>query len=129
MPTTWIVSANAGHATIFAQPNATAELQRVEDLDNPPARMRDGDIETGDLGNRSASNSLHGVGLGPSQPSGYQPNQSPVEHETENLARRLVGYLEKAHQQGRFGELCIVAAPEFLGEIRGVMNKTLHGTV
>jgi protein required for attachment to host cells len=40
-----------------------------------------------------------------------------------------VGYLEKAHQQGKFGELCIVAAPEFLGEIRGVMNKSLHGTV
>ena len=129
MPMTWIVSANAGHAIIFSQAHANEQLERVEDLDNPPARMRDRDIETDDLGNRSASKSNHSVGIGPTTPSGYQPHQTPEQHEAENFARRVAGYLSKAHAEGRFERLCLVATPQFLGELRGVLDKNLQRVV
>jgi protein required for attachment to host cells len=129
MTATWIVSANRGHAKIFAQSHANDALQEVDAMENPAARMREGEMETDDLGNRSASKSNHNIGRGPSQPSGYEPNQSPVEHETENFARRLAGYLEKAHQEGRFSHLTLVASPEFLGELRGLLGKNLQKAV
>ena len=128
MPTTWIVSANAGHATIFSQAHANEQLQRVDELDNPPARMRDRDIETDDLGNRGASKTSHNTGM-PTTPSGYQPHQTPEQHEAENFARRVAGYLEKAHADGRFDELCLVATPQFLGELRGQLGKNLQRAV
>ena len=128
MPTTWIVSANAGHATIFSQASATAQLQRVEDLDHPAGRMRDSEIETDDLGNRAASKTRHSTGM-PTTPSGYQPNQTPEQHEAELFARHLAGYLRKAHSEGRFDELCLVATPQFLGELRGQLDKSVQGAV
>lgn len=128
MPTTWIVSANAGHAIIFSQARANEQLHRVDELENPAARMRDSDIETDDLGNRGASKTRHNVGQ-PTTPSGYQPHQTPEQHEAENFARRVAGYLEKAHSEGRFDELCLVATPQFLGELRGQLDKNLKRVV
>jgi protein required for attachment to host cells len=128
MTATFIVSANAGRARIFLQPNPTSSLQEINDMVNPTARQREGEIETDDLGQRSASKSRHGTGQ-PTQPSGYQPHQTPSQHEAELFARDVAKFLVEAHDEGRFGKLCLVASPEFLGVLRREIEPRLSSAV
>jgi protein required for attachment to host cells len=114
---TWIVSANAGRARFFVQERAVDLPQQVAELQHPQSRQRDSEIESDDLGERAASKTRHGSGM-PETESSYQPHQSPVEHEKELFAREIADYLRKAHQEGRFGELCLAASPDFLGLLR-----------
>jgi protein required for attachment to host cells len=79
--------------------------------------MRAHDLETDDLGRRSASKSSHNVGA-PRTPSNYEPDVSPAEHETRRFARSIGELLHKAHLDGRYRDLCVVASPEFLGLLR-----------
>src|SRR4051795_10838161 len=128
MQATWIVAANAGRARFFSQANAADPFEEIHDMVNTPARLRTGETETDALGQRAASKSRHSVGA-PTQPSGYEPNQSPAEHQTENFARDVAHYIAKAHQDGRFRQLVLAASPEFLGVLRKSLNPKLHATV
>jgi protein required for attachment to host cells len=129
MAATWIVSANAGRARIFAQPTPTAKLQEVNDLVNTAARMDAVDIETDSLGQLSASHSRHGVGVGATNSSDYQPHQTPKQHEAELFARDVAKALLQAHNEKRFDRLCLVASPEFLGVLRRVLDPSLERVV
>jgi protein required for attachment to host cells len=128
MNATWIVSANAGRARIFSHERADERLTEINDMVNTAARLRTSDTETDDLGQRAASKSRHNVGA-PTQPSGYQPNQTPVEHQTENFARDVGNFLLKAYQGGRFQHLVVTASPEFLGELRAQLDPQLEAAV
>ncbi|MDB5811315.1 MAG: hypothetical protein JWN94_3437 [Betaproteobacteria bacterium] len=128
MDATWIVSANAGRARFFAQERADGRLTEINDMVNTAARLRSADTETDDLGQRAASNSRHNTGA-PTQPSGYEPNQTPVEHQTENFARDVGKFLLKAYQEGRFRHLVLTASPEFLGVLREQLDAKVASAV
>lgn len=128
MNATCIVSANAGRARIFLQARPVDPLEEINDMVNVSARNREAELETDALGQRAASNSRHSVGQ-PTQPSGYQPNQTPAQHEAERFARDVAGFLLQAHQEGRFGKLCLVASPEFLGVLRRMVQPKLGSAV
>ena len=123
MPSTWIVSANANKARIFNQ-SRNSSLEEIDTMVNPAARLKAADIETDQLGQHAASKSAHGVGSA-TQPSGYEPNQLPMEHQTEIFARELAAYLFQQHQQGRFQQLSLVVAPQFLGLLRRFLHPTV----
>jgi protein required for attachment to host cells len=124
----WIVAANAGRARFFSQANATEPLLEIHDMVNTAARLRTGETESDALGQRAASKSRHSVGA-PTQPSGYEPHQTPAEHQTNIFAKTLAEFLAHAHQQGRFNRLSIVAAPEFLGVLRKLLEPSLASAV
>ncbi len=128
MEPTWIVAANAGRARFFSRARATDTPEEINDMVNTAARLRTGELETDRLGQRSASKRRHSVGA-PTQPSGYEPDQSPAEHQTEIFARDVAGFLLKGHQQGRFRQLVLVASPEFLGILRGELDPQLKPVV
>ena len=124
MVTTWIVSANASRARFFAQTRPADRLAEVNDMVNTAARLRTAETETDSIGQRAASKSIHSVGA-PTQPSGYEPNQTPAEHQTELFARTVAAFLLRSHQEGRFKELVLIASPEFLGMLRKQLHPTL----
>ena len=128
MDARWIVSANAGRVRIFAQADAKARLEEVADMVNTAVRLRTAQTESDSLGQRAASKSIHSVGA-PTQPSGYEPNQSPAEHQTEIFARSVSAYLLEARQAGRFRSLVLVASPEFLGVLRRVLDANVQSSV
>lgn len=128
MAVTCIVTANAGRARFFSQEALTARPEEINDMVNSAARLRTTETETDSLGQRSASKSRHSVGA-PTQPSGYQPNQSPAEHQTEIFARNVADYLLKAHQVGRFERLILAASPEFLGVLRKALDPKVLSTL
>jgi protein required for attachment to host cells len=128
MDNTCIVTANAGRARFFSQERPNARLEEVSDMVNPAARLRTAETETDELGQRAASKSRHSVGA-PTQPSGYEPNQSPAEHQTEIFARSIGDYLLDAHQQGRYTRLVLAASPEFLGVLRKLLDPKVRSAI
>jgi protein required for attachment to host cells len=128
MDSTWIVTANAGRARIFSEEETGAPLEEINDMVNTAARLRTVETETDQLGQRSASKSRHNVGAA-TQPSGYEPNQSPAEHQTELFARSVAAFLLQSHQAGRFRQLVLIASPEFLGQLRKLLDQKVHAAV
>lgn len=127
MNATWIVSANAGRAKFFAQTGRTDPLQEVNELTNNAVHLRTADTESDTLGQMGAPKGHHRGSNSTSGPgSDYEPEQTPAEHQTEVFARSVAGALLKAHQEGRYKHLFLVAAPEFLGVLRRVMNSNLQ---
>lgn len=122
---TWIVAANAGRARIFSQANAVASLEEINDMVNEAAHLRTSDIESDGLGRRNGS-TARTSGNTPSQASGYQPHQGPVEHRNELFARSIAAYLLQGHQEHRFKQLRLVASPEFLGLLRKQLAPALQ---
>jgi protein required for attachment to host cells len=128
MDATCIVTANAGRARFFSQARASDRPEEIDDMVNAAARLRTTEIETDALGQRAASKSRHSVGA-PTQPSGYQPHQSPAEHQTEIFARAVADRLLQAQQEGRFSRLILAASPEFLGVLRKLLDPRVLAAV
>jgi len=128
MQTTWIVTANNGRARIYAQKDQNSALMEVEDMVNPSQRGRVSDIDTDQLGQLAASKSMKSVGAA-TQPSGYEPNQTPLEHQAELFGRSVAEYLQQAYAQNRFQNLIIAAGPEFLGLLRKLLDKQVAGAI
>lgn len=128
MSSLWIVTANAGSAHFFAQKDASSPLEKVGDLGNGKSSLHAVDTESDRLGQHAASKSAHSVGA-PTQPSGYEPHQTPAEHNSELFAREVSAYLLQGLQDGKFQRLTIVASPEFLGVLRGILDHRLVAVI
>jgi len=124
MNTSWIVTANAGHAHFFSQEAKSSALKKVGDIGNGKHSLRTSDTESDRIGQHAASSSNHSVGA-PTQPSGYEPNQTPAQHQTELFARDVAQYLSENYQEGKFNKLVLTASPEFLGVLRPLLGGEL----
>ena len=124
----WIVTANAGYAHFFLQSDASAPLVDMGELVNGKSSMHTSETESDMLGQHAASKSAHSVGA-PTQPSGYQPNQTPAEHSVEVFARHISRFLLHGYQDGHFQRLVLIASPEFLGVLRSVLHARLLDVV
>ncbi|WUR13129.1 host attachment protein [[Empedobacter] haloabium] len=128
MQTTWIVTANNGRARIYAQKDQNSALLEVEDMVNPTQRGRVSDIDTDQLGQLAASKSIKSVGAA-TQPSGYEPNQTPLEHQAELFVRSLADYLLQGYTQNRYQNLILAAGPETLGQLRKLLDKQVTNAI
>lgn len=128
MDKTWIITANAGRARLFSQEGNTAPLQEVTDMVNTEVRLRTVDTESDQIGQLSASKSKHSVGA-PTQPSGYEPNQIPSEHQTEQFARSVAAFLLQGLQEHRYKKLVLAASPQFLGVLRKLLDPQVLAAV
>ena len=63
------------------------------------------------------------------QQLGYQPNQTPIEHQAELFARHVADYLLQAHAANRYEKLILAAGPEFLGLLRKLLDKQVSGAI
>lgn len=127
MEPTWIVVANAGRARFFAEPGGggdNSELEEINDMVNAAVRLRTAETETDRLGPTSATKSIHNTG-GALPNKNYEPPQTPTEHETELFARSINSYLLQGLHERRFGQLALVASPQFLGILRKLLDPQL----
>jgi protein required for attachment to host cells len=128
MSALWIVTANAGYAHFYLQSDPSAPLEEVGELVNGKSSLHTAETESDRLGQHAASKSTHSVGA-PTQPSGYEPNQTPAEHSSEVFARNISRYLLHGYQDGHFQRLALIASPEFLGLLRSVLDPRLVDVV
>jgi protein required for attachment to host cells len=128
MDTTWIVSADAGRARIFAESNPSKPLQEVEDMVNGAARLRDIDINTDGVSPLAAGKSSNNTG-GALPGSDYEPAQTPAQHNAEIFSKEIATYLLQAQRDGKFKKLALVASPKFLGLLRVALDPQLKTLV
>lgn len=79
------------------------------------ARQHLRDLETDRRGRRRGPVAHHAVG----------GERNSLQHEAEVFAQRIVGELEKSMHEHAFESVVLVAEPGFMGQLRGVMPKSL----
>jgi len=128
MTVSWIVAANAGLARVFSQVGVNGDLEEIHDMANKDVQLRTSDTESDQIGQRAASKSKHSVGA-PTQPSGYQPHQSPDEHRTELFGREVTEFLLRGYHDHKFQQLVLISSPEFLGLLRKLLDSKLASSM
>lgn len=107
--TTWVVVAHKGGARFVAQ-DGDEGFRVIETIDNPEGRERESERGRGAPSQRSA------------RPS--EPRDPSLPFATE-LARRL----QRARAHNRYRELVLIAAPRFLGTLRGALDPSTAALV
>lgn len=129
MNTTWIVSANASRARFFSQEQSSDQLEEINDMINDAGRQRMTETTESDKrGPTAGTKSTHNTG-GQVPNKLYEPPTTPDVHEAELFARDIAGFLQQAHQEGRFQELTLVVSPQFLGMLRKLLAPELESVV
>lgn len=63
-------------------------------------------------------------------PSGSRPkDQTPRQTDEATFAKQLAQALNRMNEQGKFESLVIVADPQTLGQMRGVMHKNVENAL
>jgi protein required for attachment to host cells len=122
MDTTWIVVADSSRARIFERIERTRHLREVDDFINPAGRADATDLRSDERGR------FYGKG---ERQQGHtaEPAVDPVRHESELFARDVAQHLNKALGEHRYQRLYLLAAPKFLGLVRGKLRKDVQKVV
>jgi protein required for attachment to host cells len=103
-------------------------LEEVNDMVNTAVRLRTSELERDKVGPTAATKSMHNVG-GATPNKSYEPHQTAEEHQTELFARSIASFLLQGYQEGRYKRLALIASPQFLGELRKLLDPKLASVV
>lgn len=135
--TGWVVVADEAIARILATTDVAGVLEPVEELTDPAAHAREGDLHVNDGGRRGGAvshDSGRSGGRGGRTSAGStsitaSAGEENAHLEARDFARRVARHLATALQQKRFATLRIVAAPRFLGLLRQEIDAPLKATI
>lgn len=114
MNSTWLIVADNSRARFFSMESRTSPIEEVRSIVHTEARLHEQDM-TSDLPGRG--NGKAGAGG-----HAYQDEVSPKEQENINFARQIASELDGARKNNKFKQFVLVAAPEFLGNLRNQLN-------
>lgn len=109
-----ILVAESARARLFASDGRRSSLSEVEDLTHSESRLQASEL-TSDLPGRvfdSAGQGRHAM----------EEAVDPKRREAEAFAKLLADRLESSRRAGEFERLVLVAAPRFLGMLRGNLS-------
>lgn len=113
MTSTWVVVADSGSARIFTADSATGPLVEKEDYAHPEARVAERTLAS-DRPGRTVDSS--------GRRHAFSGEESPRRHEANAFAKLLGKRLAGARAKHEFDHLVLVAAPAFLGMLRGSLD-------
>lgn len=122
MQATWIVVADGSRARIFERRERNQPLREIEDFLNEAGRADNEELRTDGGGRFFGKN-------GRAQGDTSEPPVSPKEREVENFSRTIADYLERGRNEHRYEQIYLIAAPKFLGHLRGNMKPPLEKMV
>ena len=114
MNSTWLVVADNSRSRIFCMESRTSHIEEIKSIVHTEARLHEQNM-TSDLpgrGNGSAGAGGHA----------YQDVVSPKEQENINFSREVANELDSARKENKYKQFVLVAAPEFLGNLRNQLN-------
>lgn len=117
MKTAWTLVADEAIARILEQPEEGGDLVPVEELTDPGAHAREGEMHNGPHGRRGGGGSSPQPTVSASDSERHQHAQTFAARIAERLTQRL--------QEKRYDVLHVIAAPRLLGYLR----KALHASV
>ncbi len=110
MQKTWVVAAESSRARIFSANGRVKPMQELEAFAHPRSRAKVLDINSDNAGH-VYDRKGHGI-------HDMENEVDPKKTEADRFAKELADYLDRARAEGRFEELVLIAAPEFLGLLR-----------
>lgn len=120
MSVLWILVADRSRARILLRTLTGDRLEEVASFEHPESTQKYRDVVTDQPGRFQGGGDAHQSG----------DPQTDFKHETAaRFAQEIVGFLEKARQQSKFEELALIAAPAFLGVLRGKLTDSLSRQV
>ena len=126
----WVVVADEAIARILTTTDVPGELEAVEALTDPAAHTKEGELHVNDAGRRTgrvSSDAGRGsMGVASVTASAGDDNRHL---EAGAFARRVAQHLSTALQKKRYATLRIVAAPRFLGALRGELDAAVKAVV
>lgn len=119
---TWIVVVNRVEAKVFETDGKghKGDVKFIEKLENPRGRLKSQDINA-DKPGFSPGVAGHG--------GTKEKAQSPTDRVSQMFAKRVSEYLEEARHANSFDEVVLIAAPQFLGRLRGMFSGPLKDAV
>ncbi|MDO7598071.1 MAG: host attachment protein [Pseudomonadota bacterium] len=108
-----VIVADNSRARIFTIDSPKSPLQEIESMVQSEGRLHEGDM-TSDLPGKI----LGGAGGG----HAYESKTDPKQQQSINFAKRVAQYLDYARKTNKLYNILIVAAPQFLGELRQHMS-------
>jgi protein required for attachment to host cells len=120
MATTWVLIADRGGARLFKHRGRTTGLEHLRDIPNPKGRLKNGDINADKHGRAFDSMGAGRHAMGKAE---------PVDQVAEQFARDLAGMLDQGFVQKEFKQLVLVAAPRFLGDLRGALSDNTKAAI
>jgi len=123
MRTTWVVVGNEAIARILEKPGHGADLVPVEELTDPGAHTREGELHHGPHGRRA------GGGGGSKAQATVSAAESERHQRAQLFAARIAQRLAEAHRNKRFDALHLVAAPRLMGYLRGAVDANVTKAV
>ncbi|MCK9504422.1 MAG: host attachment protein [Porticoccaceae bacterium] len=121
MKSLWILVADSSRAKIYEAGLTLETITETRDLIHGQSAMAERDL-TADV---SGSNRSSGSG----SRHHFEPHTGIKEQETVNFAREINSILDQGRRQGSYEKLVLVAAPDFLGQLRAGMNPQVHKLV
>lgn len=115
MKKTWILVADSARARIFEASAINDPLEEVRDLSNSEAHLKNRDMDSDKPGRGAGGDAHHAM----------DTTSDSKEHEIEAFARYIATELDNARTQNSFGQLIVVAAPSFLGQLREMLSEPL----
>jgi len=113
MEPTWILVADSGRARLFTVDRPRGPLAEHSGYVNPADRLRDQDLETDAPGRGSGANGAR-FSMG--------GDMGTKAHHADRFAKELAGVLHEGRLAGKFARLYVMAAPNFLGSLRRVLD-------
>jgi protein required for attachment to host cells len=123
-----VVVADRAEARFYDAERPDSKLRPAGEMMDPNAHLRDRDYKS-DRPGRVFDHAPGSGRRGAVAHHGTDGERKPRKHEAELFARRIVDELERAQHQNRFDKLVLMAAPEFLGDLRQVMPKSLDAAI
>lgn len=117
----WIVVADSSRARFFTLVSRREPLQELDDMVHTEGRM----YEREEVSDRQG-------GIAGGHGEGDHTFEAPTDlkhHEAEVFARQIAEKLEQGRVNHTYNNLILVAAPAFLGVLRGVLNEHIQGLV
>ncbi len=112
MNKTWVVAADTSRARIFVSDKPVSELEEIQTLSHPEARLHEGDL---------LADTTEG------EPDEYK------QADADRFAAHVCATIEAGRKSGEFKKLYLIAAPNFLGMLRkhqtNAMKQLLAGEV
>lgn len=117
----WILTADRRRARIFsADKPHSQQLTEIQSFFQPDSAFQERELVEPKPGRyQTVGGGRHGI----------DSRTSEREKSAAKFVKDLVGKLEKAHHNGQFSKLVLVASPEVLGEIRNQLGNSLKQDV
>lgn len=121
MEPTWILVADSARARLFSVDRPRGPLNEHADFVNPADRLRDQDLESDAPGRGARRNGGGRYSIG--------GDTGAKQHHAQRFAKDLAGVLHKGRTAREFARLYVMAAPNFLGALREVMDPSTAACV